>query len=202
MGLARAGRIGITKAAYADARLTTARLDLRPIDPADMSSLAAHLSDPEVSRWLARVPHPYTLSDARVFIDHVRLAAVAGSAVTFGIVVRADGEDTLSGVVAIHGLEGVPEFGYWLAKTKWGRGLMTEAVGASLSWIVNTLRPGEILSGAYVGNEASLAIQRRFGFHVTGESRRQCLARGEAVPHIDTVLTPGAFEVAIGGGRP
>ena len=193
------GSIGILRAPLLDLRLETPRLDLRPLGKDDAGDLARHLADVAVTRWLARVPHPYGLPEASAFVDHVRLAALAGTAATFGITLRSAGDDRVVGVIAVHGLEGTPEFGYWLARPFWGLGLMTEAAGAMLAWIHGGMDLAEIRSGAFEGNEASLAIQRRFGFRPVGRSTRPCLARGGDHPHVDTVLTRAAYEAALAG---
>ncbi len=171
-------------------RIATPRLDLRPLVGADAPALAEHLADPEVTRWLARVPHPYRLADAVSFVEQARLSAAAGAAVTFGLVLRERPEAGVVGVAVVHGLGGEPEFGYWLARDHWGRGLMGEAAAAVLE-AVRRLPIARIRSGAFAGNEASLAIQRRNGFVVTGTSHRLCLAEGRMKEHVDTVLEIG-----------
>ncbi len=70
---------------------------------------------------------------------------------------------------------------------------MTEAAGALLAWVFASLTVPEITSGAFTGNDASLAIQTRFGFTREGLSRRPCLARGGLVDHIDTRLKAADF---------
>jgi RimJ/RimL family protein N-acetyltransferase len=169
------------------ARLATERIDLRPPSGADAPAIAAHLADPEVTRWLARVPYPYRLADAVSFVEQAHLSAIGGSAATFALVPR-DGDGTVVGIAVIHGLRSEPEFGYWLARSHWGRGLMGEAVPAVLAFAREAFRLPRIRSGAFVGNTASLAIQSRNGFVVTGTSHRLCLAEGRMKEHIDTVL--------------
>lgn len=193
------GGIGVLRAPLLDARLETPRLRLRPLVDSDGPVLADHLSDVSVTRWLARVPHPCRTEDVQAFIGHVRLAAVAGTAVTFGIVAGFMRDDRVIGVVAVHGMDVRPEFGYWLARPFWGRGMMTEASEAVLDWVHARLALPEINSGAFEGNDASLAIQRRLGFRVVGQSMRPCFARGGDVPHVDTVLTPADYAAAAAG---
>lgn len=188
------GAVGILRTPHPDLRIGTPRLLLRPVMAIDVPALATHLADLDVTRWLARVPHPYGLTDARAFVDHVGLAAVAGTAVTLAIQhAGKGGEASAIGVVAVHGLDGTPEFGYWLGKTWWGRGLMTEAAGAALAWIYANLTVDEIVSGAFEGNEASLRIQKRFGFRVVGRSRRECQALGRSLDHVDTRIRRAEF---------
>ena len=49
-------------------------------------------------------------------------------------------------------------------------------------------------SGVFAENRASLRVQHKLGFAAIGRSTRHSLARGEAIPHIDTVLTRGRFQ--------
>lgn len=189
------GGFGLRRRGVTQPSLTTPRLALRPVARDDAAAFARHLADLDVTRWLARVPHPYRLADAVAFADHVRHAAAAGSAVTLAILPA--GADEPVGVVALHGLDGTPEFGYWLARPWWGRGLMTEAVGAMLGWIHGALPVTAVSSGAFVGNDASLAIQARFGFKVVGRSRRECQALGRDLDHVDTMIDWQAFEAAV-----
>jgi RimJ/RimL family protein N-acetyltransferase len=181
------GEVTAITGSLAEARIVTPRLTLRPLGGADAAALATHLADPEVARWLARVPHPYRLSDAVSFIEQARLSARAGGAVTFALVPR-DAREVI-GVAVIHGLAAEPEFGYWLARSHWGQGLMGEAATAVLDYARTQLRPRRIRSGAFKGNAASLAIQRRNGFEVLGTSHRLCLAEGRMKEHVDTLLT-------------
>ncbi|WP_181704998.1 GNAT family N-acetyltransferase [Chthonobacter rhizosphaerae] len=185
---------GLRRRANLHPTLETPRLRLRPVVREDAAAFARHLADLEVTRWLARVPHPYRLSDGLAFVDHVRHAALIGSAVTLALL-PAEAEEPV-GVVALHGLDGTPEFGYWLARPYWGCGVMTEAVGAALDWIHRSLAVPTITSGAFVGNEASLRIQGRFGFKVVGRSRRECQALGRDLEHVDTRMDWQAYEKA------
>src|SRR5262249_46589004 len=86
-----------------------------------------------------------------------------------------------------------PVIGYWLGKPFWGRGIMTEAVIASLPWFFTVSEAERGISGVFVFTVASLAIQTRLGFTRTGTSRLLCLARGAEVEHIDTEITRRAW---------
>lgn len=171
--------------------LDTARLRLRPVAPDDREAIATHLSDRDVSRWLVRVPHPYSLDDAGAFIAQSQLTARAGSAFTLALT-TLDGADRLIGVVALHSMDMTPEFGYWLGRPFWGQGLMGEAVEATLAWAFDHLAIDEVRAGAFVGNHASLAIQHRQGFDDVGMSRRLSMALDEVLDHVDTRLSRAA----------
>lgn len=169
------------------ARIETARLELRPLEAGDAPSIAAHLDDLEVARWLVRVPHPFTLNDASAFITQCSVTASVGTAATFGVVLA--GDPRVHGIVALHSLDAQPEIGFWLGRPYWGQGLMGEAVEAVLGWAYSSLDVDTIAAGAFEGNAASLALQARQGFEVTGISRRPSLVAGRLLDHIDTALT-------------
>lgn len=183
--------------------IITARLHLRALVETDCPAIVRYLDDYEVARWLVRVPHPFTLSDAAAFVDQSRVTARAGTAATLGLVDLGGASDTVIGILALHSLDGKPEFGYWLGRPFWGRGLMGEAVEAMLDWAFQALPLDEVSAGAFAGNVASLAIQRRQGFVEIGRSRRLSLAEGHDCEHIDTLLTRQAHaERNSHGGRP
>jgi alkylation response protein AidB-like acyl-CoA dehydrogenase len=86
--------------------LITPRLTLRPVTPADALAIVAGVGDWDVAKWLAVVPHPYTLDDARQFIEIIAPQAV-------GLWAIDDGD--LAGIISIDG-----ELGYWLARDRSG----------------------------------------------------------------------------------
>ena len=176
--------ISAIAAALADKAVTlrTARLTLRPYERDDTDALARALGDIEVARWLARVPHPYTRDDAVGFVEASLRAGPAspGFAILFG--------GRLVGGIGLRRSDDTTELGYWLARDHWGRGLMTEAAAAVVAHGFGAMGLPEIRSGVFVGNEASLAIQKRLGFEIVGRHMVHSVARGESVLHIDTRL--------------
>lgn len=137
--------------------LRTARLHLRPLGPGDADQVAAMIGDFEVSRWLTRVPHPFEVSMAREFIARPRPPQHHVWAIT-----GPDGAGALMGVI---GLEG--EFGYWLGRSHWGHGYMTEAAGAVVRQWRAEGTGDHLLSGHHLGNGASRTILTRLGFRDT-----------------------------------
>ena len=82
------------------------------------------------------------------------------------------------GIINVTPLQSVPNLGYWLGEPYWGQGLMTEAVGAMAHAFFGQAENQLLTSGIFRGNEASLAVQKKFGFETTGESSMECAARG------------------------
>jgi len=127
--------------------LRTERLTLRPLLKADATSLVRHLADWSVMRWLSAPPWPYTLTDARDFIER-------GDNAHWAI----DDGSGLIGSISVG-----DELGYWLAKSHHGKGLMSEAVQAVLTHRFRTSKePAQ--SGHMIGNLASRSVLLKHGF--------------------------------------
>ena len=169
--------------------LETNRLRLRAPGFGDAKRLSDYLSAFSVSGNLARVPHPYTVEDARAWLTGWRADSVPGRT-HFVLELRNEGA---VGVAGFHEQDGVPELGYWLGEPFWGQGLMSEALYAILDWYYDVTEEDDIRSGAFHFNMASIALQMKLGFVETGRSERHCLARGKELEHIDTELTREAY---------
>ncbi len=166
--------------------LKTRRLHLRLPRADDAEPIARSLNNLAVSGNLARVPYPYRLSDARAWL-RTRRDDLPPEETNFAIEI---GDAGLVGQIGFHRREGMlPVIGYWLAEEWWGHGIMTEAAEAAIDWFFGATRHGQIESGVFVFNPASLRIQHKLGFVETGRSQVLCLARDREVEHIDTRLT-------------
>ncbi|MET3927858.1 GNAT family N-acetyltransferase [Devosia sp. 2618] len=168
----------------------TPRLILRQAQLGDAEPIARYLNDFGVAGNLARVPFPYHLSDAKAWL-RTRVPNLPVEETNFTIDLPGEG---LAGHVGFHRGPQGPIIGYWLGRPFWDRGIMTEAVRASLEWFFAASTADTVYSGVYHFNAASLAIQMRLGFTETGRSSLLCLARGAEVEHIDTELTRARFQ--------
>jgi RimJ/RimL family protein N-acetyltransferase len=171
-----------------DIHIETERLLLRSVATEDADAIVAGIGDLEVSRMLARVPHPYRRSDAFSFIAAVRAARGQDIALT----VLADG--TVIGGLGLTGVRTEREYGYWFAKTAWGKGYATEAGHGFLTWLFDEVGLDIVRSGAFHDNPASLNVQHKLGFQRIGTNMFRCLARGHDVEHIDTLLTRDRYK--------
>jgi Acetyltransferases, including N-acetylases of ribosomal proteins len=170
--------------------LETARLTLREPAMADAGNIAKYLNDFGVSGNLSRVPFPYSRADAQAWLKTRRPNLPPGET-SFAIDLAGEG---CIGVVGFHERGDGTVLGYWLARPFWGRGIMTEAAGAAVDWFFQGTGATRILSGLFHFNAASLAVQEKLGFTVTGRSKLVCLARGAELEHIDTELTRSAWK--------
>jgi RimJ/RimL family protein N-acetyltransferase len=165
--------------------IETKRLVLRPPCTGDAESIVRHLNNFAVAGNLSRVPYPYRRADADRWLAQQR-SDLPPEETQFAIELLGVG---YIGSVGFHDEVFGPVIGYWLGEPFWHRGLMTEAAGAALDWYFWASDALLIGCGAFAFNKASLAIQKKLGFTVTGYSTRHCLARGEEVRHIDTELS-------------
>jgi RimJ/RimL family protein N-acetyltransferase len=175
-----------------DPRLITERLMLRPYRAGDVAAIVEKANDFQVSSMLVRVPFPYTLADGEKFLALAEAGAEAGTDLT--LVVEREREPI--GCIGIADIAGTAELGYWLGRNHWGKGYATEAARAFLAYAFAALRVRIVRSGAFADNPASLAVQAKLGFAVTGNALRFSLARGQDVEHVDTILTRTRFREA------
>ena len=151
------------------------RLFLRPGWPEDWAELLGAINDEGVVRNLATAPWPYSMEDAMAFARRPQDRNLPHFFVTL-----PTGEGAkLIGCVGLdrHGDE--VELGYWIARSHWGQGYATEAVGAVLS-LASALGHRRISAGHFIDNPASGRVLEKVGFVPTGgREMRFSLARGE-----------------------
>jgi len=160
--------------------LETPRLILRPLTPADAEDIERYVSDWDVARWTASIPHPYPPGAAAEWIA----AFKENPEIVLGIVDRNTGR-----VVGCIGLEpgedaGSGEFGYWIAKPLWGRGYATEALRAYVSYAFRELALDRVIAGAMPANGGSIRVQEKAGFRKVGERMQKAPARGADI-HVE-----------------
>lgn len=151
---------------------------LREWRRSDAADVAKYADNEKIARNLRDVfPYPYTLKDAKEFIDDCleeddflmfRAIEVDGHAVGSIALCRDDGM-----------YRPRAELGYWLAEDFWGKGIMTEAVqriceeGAG-RW-EDLLR---IYAEPFAHNTASRRVLEKAGFQLEGILRHGVCKRG------------------------
>jgi RimJ/RimL family protein N-acetyltransferase len=156
--------------------LETERLVLRRPTLADVKAIARLANDRRVAQNTSRLPHPYAVSDAEIFVQFV-----AQQARDTNFVVTRD--DDLLGTVGIDlGKPNVPEIGYWLGVPYWGQGYATEAARAIIDYAFEEFGAAELRAGARIVNPASRRVLEKCGFQWTGVELRKVLSLGSSVP--------------------
>lgn len=170
--------------------LKTQRLVLRSAADDDVARIVELLDNWDVVKNLALVPYPYQHAHAEEFLVRSKTRQKTADDAVYAIAM----DGGLVGVISVAPRSRGPNLGYWLGEPYWGRGIMSEAVGAVVSAFFSSAENQLLTSGIFVGNDASMAVQRKFGFEVVGESSAMCVARGVEVQHTDTVLTRRRYE--------
>jgi len=143
--------------------LTTARLWLRPFEPADFDTVHAIYADPDVMRWVGHGAHrapSETRSALRGYADAIAIRGYGFVAV----VERATGD--LIGDAGLHPLGGRGpdiEVGYTLARRAWGRGYGTEAARALVEHAFARLAATRVVAQVEPDNRASRHVLEKLG---------------------------------------
>ena len=146
--------------------IETNRFTLRAITAADAPVFAVLCNDELLARNTARIPHPYSLVDAKKFVDYASAAFADGSEYPFAV---CEGDDIL-GCAGIKCGDGAFELGYWVGSGARGRGVATEAAGAVAHFAFERLGAQRLVAGHYIDNPASGRVLKKLGFKPTGET--------------------------------
>ena len=150
---------------------------LRPLQPSDAVSLALHANDREI--WLNlrdRFPHPYGTADADWYIAH---CAQQSPTTSLGIEVAG----TAVGVISFtpgHDIERLnAEVGYWLGRSFWGRGIITDALRAATGYAFASLAMRRVFAVPFVRNAPSHRVLEKAGYVREGTLRRSAVKDGQ-----------------------
>jgi len=152
------------------------RLTYRPVEAHDASRITALAGEWDVARMTSRIPHPYSLLDADLWI-----ASIATGEFVRGV--EYDGN--LIGAVGFLEVEHAQaEIGYWIGKPWWGNGYATEAARALMDYCFGECGIRRLTSGHFVDNTASARVIAKLGFRRVGISTQWCEARKSEVETI------------------
>jgi [ribosomal protein S5]-alanine N-acetyltransferase len=153
--------------------LSTDRLLLRQIQPGDAEALFAILSDRQVTEFYGHEPHQ-SLDDTQELIRQIQARYARREALRWGITLQ--GEDRLIGSCSLHhfdsGFHRV-ETGYELNRAFWGKGIMTEAMSAILTYGFTELGLHRIEAIIDIANERSKDLLLKLGFTYEGNLRQR-----------------------------
>lgn len=146
----------------------------------DLEAIAAACQDPAITRF-TRVPWPYTVDDARWFVEMAADDAAAGESLS--LVVHDD-----TGLVGSCGLPRVDrrdraaEVGYWVAPQARRRGVATRASRAVCRWAFDVAGFERLMLQASTINPGSNGVARSLGFTLEGTLRQAAVEGGTDVP--------------------
>ena len=144
--------------------LTTERMVLRELRRSDAEQVFSLRSDPLVMQHVPR-PLAATTEDALALIDLITSMVAANDAVQWAITEKHD--DTFIGLIGFWRLvkeHHYGELGYMLAHEHWGKGYISEAIGALIPFGFNTLGFHRIEAITRPENAASIRALEKNGF--------------------------------------
>jgi RimJ/RimL family protein N-acetyltransferase len=159
------------------AAIETSRLVLRVPRPDDAKAITGLIDDRRIAENTARIPHPYSLADARAFLAQVNRDAGE----TSFLITLPDG--TIIGGCGIGAASAAdPEVGYWIGVPYWGRGYATEAARALIDHAFGEVGCERLSGRARVSNPASRRVLEKCGFQWTGVSLIRIRALKSSAP--------------------
>lgn len=152
------------------------RFRLRPWHQDDAAPLVRYANNPKIARNLRDdFPSPYTLRDARKWLE-------PGPVNRKNIILAVEVEGEAAGGIGLHGLSDVhrynAELGYWLAEDHWGKGIMTEAIGAMVDYAFLHTHWLRIFATVFQHNKASMRVLEKNGFHLEAIHKRNVMKEG------------------------
>jgi RimJ/RimL family protein N-acetyltransferase len=145
------------------------RCSLRPYEAGDVADLGRLANDKLVTRWMtATFRYPYTLADAEAWIARVTredppnafVILVHGAFAGSVAIVPRDGE-----------VLGTAEFGYWLGRQFWGRGIAGEAARLLADYALTDRGLRRLEAYVWEPNGASARVLEKAGFVLEGRLR-------------------------------
>lgn len=167
-------------------KLVTKRLMLRDLQKDDAPSLVKHLNNLNVSKYLAAVPYPYRMRDAKKFIVVRMKSEQKKPREEYFFAIELREKRGVVGAIAVGAIDRFSKtasIGYWLSEQYWGQKIMTEAVSRVLDFCFNRLKLQRINSYTFVENGASQAVLTKVGFVQEGIARQHTRALATGVLH-------------------
>ena len=170
-------------------------VSLRAWHAGDIPALVDSLDgDQEITRWLELIPQPYTVSEARMWIEQSASYWREGTAAPFALV-SVETNDVVGGVGFrwVDLTHAIGEVGYWLRVDARGRGLTTRGVRLVSDWALRTLGCERLQLRADELNLASQRVAEKAGFRREGVLRASQLSvrHGRRIDFVMYSLLPG-----------
>lgn len=161
--------------------LETENLLLRPWSKSDIDDLMDGLNNYNVSKWLSRVPYPYSRDDAENWLQYCEISEKEGS---YEFAVELKSERRVIGGLSLNKidrLQGTAGGGMWLNENYQGKGFGLEAFNERARFAFIDLDLRRLENGCFSGNAPSQKLLYRLGYSVEGIRRKGiiCLADGE-----------------------
>jgi len=173
-------------------RLEDDVIALRRWDESDIEDSVVACSDPEVIRWIPRIPTPYSEQDAREFLALADNGWEDGRSFSFAITERASGRTVGSIGVTVSGAIG--EVGYFVFPGYRRRGIAERALELVSRWALGELELARLQLTVMLGNITSARLAEKAGFKREGILRAWMDNRGTRADVIMHSLLPSEID--------
>ncbi|MCX6809964.1 MAG: GNAT family protein [Candidatus Berkelbacteria bacterium] len=152
---------------------------LRPFRKEDVLSLAKNLNNPEISKNMSRVPYPYTISDAKKWIDTKAKEEKDPKRQVYSFAIDKEsqviGSIGLSQVVPGH----KAEVGYWLSRDFWNQGIMSKVIQLVVDFGFKKLKLQRVEAKVFIQNPTSRHVLEKNGFLCEGILKKDVIKKGK-----------------------
>ena len=163
--------------------VVNSQIHLSEFRPSDKPALIEHLNDRDIYDRTLRIPFPYTDASADEWLSlYAKATDQHGQPAHFAI---RTGDDALIGGCGLNDFEvgksHRAEIGYWLAKSLWGRGIMTAVVQRVCQHAFDDFGLAKITAHVFTHNPASARVLEKCGFQQEGLLRKHFLKDGKLI---------------------
>ncbi len=163
-------------------RLDCEKSVVRELGRSDKAALVRFANNRNVWRNLTHMfPHPYTDADADGWFSFLEQMPEP----TFWAI-EVDGMTV--GGIGVTLRQGIylksAEFGYWLGEPYWGRGIMTEAAKAVMSYAMQRFGLIRLDAPVFEWNPASMRVLEKCGFVREGVLRASAVKDGQVIDRV------------------
>lgn len=152
---------------------------LRPWQSGDIESVQRYADNAKIAANLRDVfPHPYTLEDARWYVD----SCISGSEdrqLCRAIVVDGQAVGSIGIFLKDDVYRKSAELGYWLGEPFWGQGIMTGAVRRICEEAFLRYDLVRIFAEPFAHNTGSRRVLEKAGFQLEGVLRKSVCKNGK-----------------------
>lgn len=154
--------------------LTTERLVLSQSTISDLEDVIFQMnSTPEISENTLSLPFPYREENAHFWFQMAEYSFEKKEAFIFGI--REKENLKLIGAIGLHldMLHNKAEVGYWIGKSFWNKGYVSEALQRVLKFGFEALNLNKIYASHFLHNPASGKVLEKNGFTFEAELKQE-----------------------------
>lgn len=161
--------------------IRTKRFIIRPFKSLDAEKVYEACNDFEISKTTLGIPFPYTLEDAKNFIEYTKNAISDKKSYELAICLKEDINEVV-GCISLMGIKrpaNRAELAYWVSKKHWNKGIATEAAKAMIEYGFNTLHLNSIFARFLNNNPSSGKVMQKIGMKYVGEMREHEFKNGK-----------------------